>query len=57
MEYVKDKINELATYSKNKNTRGINEFKRSYQSGSNLVKDDNGELLAVSSNILDRQKN
>jgi hypothetical protein len=31
-EYLKDKINELATYSKNKNIRdlykGINEFKR-----------------------------
>jgi hypothetical protein len=34
-EYLKDKINELATNSKNKNIkalyRGINEFKRGYQ--------------------------
>jgi hypothetical protein len=34
-EYLKDKINELATNSKNKNIRdlyrGINEFKKSYQ--------------------------
>jgi Fe-S cluster assembly ATPase SufC len=34
-EYLKDKVNELATNSKNKNLRdlyrGINEFKRGYQ--------------------------
>jgi hypothetical protein len=34
-EYLKDKINELARNSKNKNIRdlyrGINEFKRGYQ--------------------------
>jgi hypothetical protein len=34
-EYVKDKVNELATHSKNKNIqdlyRGINEFKKGYQ--------------------------
>jgi hypothetical protein len=34
-EYLKDKINEIATNSKNKNIRdlyrGINEFKRSYR--------------------------
>jgi hypothetical protein len=49
-EYLKDKINELATNNKNKNIRelyrGINEFKRGYQPGSNLMKDDNGEQLA-----------
>jgi hypothetical protein len=37
-EYLKDKINDLATNTKNKNTRdlcrGINEFKRGYQHGS-----------------------
>jgi hypothetical protein len=47
-EYVTDTINELATNSKNKNTRdlngGINEFKRGYQYRSNLVKDENGDL-------------
>jgi hypothetical protein len=41
-EYLKDKIIELATNSKNKNIRvlyrGINEFKRSYQPRSSLVK-------------------
>jgi hypothetical protein len=41
--------------SESKNTRdlyrGINEFKRGYQPGSNLVKDDNGDLLAGSDNI------
>jgi hypothetical protein len=45
-EYLKDKINELAMNSKNKNIRDlyrrINEFKRGYQSISNLVKNENG---------------
>jgi hypothetical protein len=49
-EYLKD--NELATNSKNKNIRdlyrGINEFKRGYQQRNNLVKDENGDLLADS---------
>jgi preprotein translocase subunit Sec63 len=53
-EYLKDKINELAT-NKNKNIRnlyrGINEFKRGYQPRNNLVKDENGDLLADSYNI------
>jgi hypothetical protein len=46
----------LATSSKNKNIsdlyRGINDFKRGYQPRSNLVKDENGDLLADSHNIL-----
>jgi hypothetical protein len=54
-EYLKDKINELASNSKNKNIRdlyrGINEFQRGYQPGNNLVKDENGDLLADSLNI------
>jgi hypothetical protein len=41
-EYLKHKINELATNSKNKDIRDlyreINEFKRGYQPGSNLVR-------------------
>jgi hypothetical protein len=37
--------------------RRINEFKRGYQPRNNLVKDDNGELLADSRNILNRWKN
>jgi hypothetical protein len=47
-EYLKVKINELATDSKNMNTRdryrGINECKRGYQPRSNLVKNENGDL-------------
>jgi hypothetical protein len=46
---MKDKINELETKSKNKNIRDlyieINEFKWSYKPMSNLVKDENGDLL------------
>jgi hypothetical protein len=44
--------------SKNRNIwdlyKGINEFKRSYQPRSNLVKDENGDLPADSHNILKR---
>jgi hypothetical protein len=60
-EYLKDKINELATNSKNKNIRdlcrGINEFKTGYKPRCNLVQDENGDLLADSRNILNRWKN
>jgi hypothetical protein len=41
-EYLKDKINELATSSKNKNIRGlhrdINKFKGGYHYRNNLIK-------------------
>jgi hypothetical protein len=41
--------------SKNKNIRdlykGISEFKRDFQPRNNLVKDENGDLLADSNNI------
>jgi hypothetical protein len=51
-EYLKEKINELATDSKNKNIRGlyrgIRKFKKGYQPRSNLVNDENGDLLADS---------
>jgi hypothetical protein len=51
-EYLRDKIDELATNSKNKNIRdlhrGIIGFKRSYQLRNNLVKDENCDLLAES---------
>jgi hypothetical protein len=54
-EYLKDRINELATNSKNKNIRylyrGINEFKRGYQLRNNLIKDENSDLLANSHNF------
>jgi hypothetical protein len=60
-KYLEDEINELATNSKNKNIRdlyrGINEFKRGYQPRNYLVKDENGDLLADSHNILNRWKN
>ncbi|PNF29495.1 hypothetical protein B7P43_G04553 [Cryptotermes secundus] len=60
-EYVKDKIDALAMNSKNKNIRdlyrGTNDFKRGYQPSSNLVKDENGDLLADSHNILNRWRN
>jgi hypothetical protein len=55
---VKDKINELAIYNKNKNIRalyrGINEFKKGYQPRTKRVKDENGDLLADSHNIFNR---
>jgi hypothetical protein len=48
-------------YSKNKNIRdlyrGVNDFKKGYQPRSNLVKDENGDMLADSHNILNRRKN
>ncbi|PNF21971.1 hypothetical protein B7P43_G17907 [Cryptotermes secundus] len=60
-EYLKDKIDELAMNSKNKNIRdlyrGINDFKTGYQLSSNLVKGENGDLLADSHNILNRWRN
>jgi hypothetical protein len=60
-EYLKDKPNEHATNSKNKNIRDlyrvINEFKRGYQPTNNLEKDDDGDLLADSHNILNTWKN
>jgi hypothetical protein len=60
-EYLKDRINDLAKNSKNKNIRdlyrGINEFKKGYQPRTNLVKNENGDLFADSPNILNRWKN
>jgi hypothetical protein len=57
-EYLKDKI---ATNSKNKNIRHlfgrINEFKRGYQLRNNLLKDENGNMLADCHNILNRYNN
>jgi hypothetical protein len=34
--------------------RAIHEFKESYETGSNTVKDENGDVLADSHNILKR---
>jgi hypothetical protein len=51
---MKDKINELATNSKNTIIRdlyrGISEFKSCYQQRNKLVKDENVDLLADSHN-------
>jgi hypothetical protein len=51
MQSMKDKINDLATNIRNKYIRdlyrGMNEFKRWYQPSSKLVKDENGDLLAI----------
>jgi hypothetical protein len=58
---MKDKIDEFATNSKNKNIRDlyreINEFKKGYQPRINFVKDEKDDLLADSHNILNRWKN
>jgi hypothetical protein len=55
---LKDKINELAMNSKNKDIgalyRGINEFKRGYHPRNSSVNDENGDLLADFHNILIR---
>jgi hypothetical protein len=57
---LKNKINELETNNKNKNirslNRGINEFKKGYQPKTNMVKEQNGDLLARSNSILNRWK-
>jgi predicted site-specific integrase-resolvase len=59
--YLKDKINDIARNSKNKNIRdlhrGVNECKRGYQPKSNLMKDENGDLLADSHRIVNKRKN
>jgi hypothetical protein len=59
-ENLKDKITELAKHSKKKNNRdlyrGIKGFKKGYQPRTNLVKDENGDVLADSHNILNRCK-
>jgi hypothetical protein len=60
-EYLKDRIDELATNSANKDIRDlyrrINEYKGGYQPRSNLVKDENSDFLAYSHNNLNRWKN
>jgi hypothetical protein len=60
-EYLKRKINELETNNENKNIRdlyrGINEFKEGYQPIINIIKDENGNLLADPQNVLNGWKN
>jgi hypothetical protein len=59
-ECLKDKINEVESYSKSKNIRdlcrGINEFKKGYQPRTSLVKDERGDLLSDPDKILNRWK-
>jgi hypothetical protein len=49
-EYLKGKITDIELNSKNKNIRdlyrSITEFKKGYQSKTNLVNDERGDLLA-----------
>jgi hypothetical protein len=60
-EYLKGKINELETDNKKKNIRdlyrGINEFKKWYQPVINILKNENGDLLADPLSVLNRWKN
>jgi hypothetical protein len=60
-EYLKGKINELESNNKNKNIRdlyrGINEFTKGYQPRINIIKDENGNLLADPQSVLNRLKN
>jgi hypothetical protein len=60
-KYLKAKINELETNSKNKNFRdlyrGINDFQMGYQPRTNIVKDEKGHLITDSHSILARWRN
>ena len=59
--YLKVKIEELETYSKINNVRdlyrGINDFKKGYQPRTTIVKDEKGDLVADSHNIMARWRN
>ena len=59
--YLKAKIEELEIKSKIKNIRnlykGISDFQKGYQPRTNVVKDENGDLVAVSHSILARWSN
>jgi hypothetical protein len=60
-EYLKGTINDLETNNKKKNIRdlyrGINEFKKGYQPRINIIKNENGNLIADPQNVLNRWKN
>ena len=60
-KYLKVNIEELETNSKIKNIwdlhRGINAFKKGYQPRTNIVKDEKGDLVANSNNVLARWRN
>jgi len=57
-EYLNAKIEEIETNSNIKNIRhlcrGINDFKKDYQSRANIVKDEKGDLVPNSHSILAR---
>jgi hypothetical protein len=60
-EYPKDRINGLATNSKNKNVRDlykrIHQFKIGYQPRNNIMENEYVDLLAECHNVLNRWKN
>jgi hypothetical protein len=60
-EYLKDRINELKSNTKNKNIRDlykdISEFKKGYQPRTNLVNEERGDLLVDPHKKLNRWKN
>jgi sorting nexin-29 len=59
-EYLKGKINELETNNKNKNIKDlyriINGFKKGYQPRINIIKNENGNLIADPQSVLNRWK-
>jgi hypothetical protein len=59
-EHLKGKINELEINDKNKNIRDlyrrVNEFKEGYQTRINIIKDENGNLIADPKSVLNRWK-
>jgi len=60
-KYLKVKINELETNSKNKKLknlyRGINDFQMGYQPRTNIIKDEKGHLITDSHSILATWRN
>jgi hypothetical protein len=58
---MKDNTDKLATHSNNRNIidlyRSIFEFKKGYQSTTNLVKGEKDDLLADFHNVLNKQNN
>jgi hypothetical protein len=58
---LKDKTDELATHSMIQNIRhlyrGINDFTKGYRPRTNIVKDEKGDFVTDSNNILIRWRN
>src|SRR5215469_7245507 len=61
LAYLKAKTEELETNSKVNNVRylyrGLNDFKKGYQPRTSIVKDEKGDLVAVSHSIMARWRN